>query len=151
MSEHRHARVHHYAVEIIWLTGDTEYLESVEDTTRQRWLPLGLTNFGADVRLSLARLCAINGRVDEAARWFAQARNVFTEQGARPLLAIADHDEAWMHIRHPGNADATTIALLLERGTNVFREIGMPGWLTRSQVLQADLNSRTRDERLRQR
>ena len=47
-----------------------------------------------DGRLSLARLCALQGRYEEASQWFASAREVFQEQGGRPLLAIADFDEA---------------------------------------------------------
>ena len=59
-----------------------------------------------DLRLSLARLCALDGRLDEADHWFAQARLVLDEQGARPLRAIADFDQALMRTRagHPGQA-----------------------------------------------
>ncbi len=50
-----------------------------------------------DGRLTLARLCALTGRHDEAVSWFAKAREVLTEQGASPLLAIVDYDEALMY------------------------------------------------------
>lgn len=91
------------------------------------------------MRLSLARLCALDGRLDEATDWFAAARAVFTEQGARPLLAIADHDEAWMHIRHPGHAPVSAVESLLERAAEACADIGMSGWLTRSCALQQQL------------
>ncbi len=141
MSEYRHARIHHNAAEVIWFTGDTTHLEMVEAAARQRWLPLVLSNFGADVRLSLARLCAIDGRIDEATDWFDAARKVFAAQGALPLLAITDHDEAWMHLRHPGHTQTNNVVALLDRATGSCREIGMPGWLARCSAMRAQLGS----------
>lgn len=49
-----------------------------------------------DGRLSMAHLSALQERHDEAAEWFTKVRAVLEEQGARPLCAIADFDEAWM-------------------------------------------------------
>lgn len=43
-----------------------------------------------DARLSLARLCAVAGRPEEAREWFVRERAVLDEQGARPLRAITD-------------------------------------------------------------
>ncbi len=45
------------------------------------------------------RLCALGGRTDEARQWFDAARTVLDAQGARPLRAVVDHDEALMHLR----------------------------------------------------
>ena len=59
-----------------------------------------------DARLSMARLCALQGRYDEATEWFAKAREVLDEQGWRPLRAICDYDEALMYLRR-GAADGT--------------------------------------------
>ena len=42
----------------------------------------------------MARLCSLQDRHDEALGWLRDARRVLEEQGARPLLAIADLDEA---------------------------------------------------------
>ena len=52
-----------------------------------------------DLRLSLARLCAVDGRLEEADHWFGQARSVLEEQGARSLRAIVDFDQALMNTR----------------------------------------------------
>ncbi len=41
-------------------------------------------------RLSVARLCAVQHRYEEAASWLNKAREALDEQGARPLRAIAD-------------------------------------------------------------
>ncbi len=138
MSEYRHCSTHHNAAEVIWFTGDTTHLNTVEATIRQRWLPLALSNIGADARLSLARLCAIDGRVDEATNLFAFAREVFAAQGALPFLAITDRDEAWMHIRNPGKADTDSIAVLLESAAAACRTMDMTGWSARVAVLQQE-------------
>jgi len=43
--------------------------------------------------------CVLTSRFDEAREWFERARRVLDEQGARPLRAIIDFDEAWMEVR----------------------------------------------------
>ncbi len=43
-----------------------------------------------DARLSMARLCALQHRFDEASSWFNEAREALDDQGARRLHAIAD-------------------------------------------------------------
>ncbi len=125
------------AAEVIWLTGDTAHLSAVERAVRGRWLPMDLDEIGRDLRLSMARLCAVDGRVDEALEWFDRARTVFNEQQMLPLLAIADHDEAWMHIRHPRNAQIDHVIELLQRCIAECERIGMPGWRDRARRLLA--------------
>ncbi|HBZ70200.1 MAG TPA: hypothetical protein DEP35_10875 [Deltaproteobacteria bacterium] len=49
---------------------------------------------------------ALTGRFVEAREWFDKARRVLEEQGARPLRAITDFDEAWMEVRR-GEAGVT--------------------------------------------
>jgi hypothetical protein len=81
-----------------------------------------------DARLALARLCALDGRHDEASQWFARARTVLDAQGARPLRAIVDFDEALMHQR-AGRPDAARP--LLDAAVAQFARLGMSGWLRR--------------------
>ena len=85
-----------------------------------------------DSRLSLARLCALQKRYDEAREWFAKARGVLDEQGARPLRALADYDEATMYLRRGVNGDGRSALSLLEDARDQFRSIGMTGWLHRA-------------------
>jgi hypothetical protein len=87
-----------------------------------------------DLRLSLARLCAVDGRVEEAAHWFGQARSALEEQGARPLRAITDFDQALMHARLGRRASARP---LLEAAASQFQRIGMTGWLRQADQLAA--------------
>jgi DNA-binding SARP family transcriptional activator len=87
-----------------------------------------------DARLALARLCALDGRDVEASRWFAKARAVLDAQGARPLRAIVDFDEALMHQR-AGRADAARP--LLDAAVDQFARLGMTGWLRRAATVGA--------------
>jgi hypothetical protein len=89
----------------------------------------------ADARLSLARVCALTGRWDEAAAWFAEARAVLDAQGARPLRALCDFDEAWMRLRRGAGRDQACAGL--ERAMAQFDAVGMTGWRRRAEALAA--------------
>jgi hypothetical protein len=64
---------------------------------------------------------------------------VLEEQGARPLRAICDHDEALMLIRRGETGDAERAATLLDAAIEQFREIGMTGWLRDAESLRPRL------------
>jgi len=88
-----------------------------------------------DGRLALARLCALRRRYDEARDWFAKARTVLDEQGARPLRAIVDYDEALMYARRGAPGDSERARPLLDAALRQFRTLGMPGWIRRAEAL----------------
>src|SRR5262249_46306301 len=88
-----------------------------------------------DSRLALARLCALTDRDDEARKWFDEARRVLDEQGARPLRAIVDYDEALMCARRGDPGDRERAVPLLEAALAQFRAIDMPGWTGRAEHL----------------
>jgi len=115
--------------ETLWLLDRRDHLRPVEAALRDKALPADFRFPAMDLRLSLARLCAIDGRPDEAAHWFGQARAALEEQGARPLRAITDFDEALMHTRLERHASARP---LLEAAAGQFQRIGMTGWLRRA-------------------
>lgn len=96
--------------------------------------------------LSLAYLCALQGRLAEARRWFAEARKILDEQGARPLRAIVDFDEAWALVRATGlkltdppfpPAVRRDVESLLDAARTPFEAIGMPGWIKWVDALRA--------------
>jgi hypothetical protein len=82
------------------------------------------------------RLCALQGKYDEASDWFAKSRAVLKEQRAKPLRAIADFDEAWMYLRRGGPGDLDRARPLLDVAMQQFSTIGMTGWLKRAQALR---------------
>jgi hypothetical protein len=120
--------------ETLWLLDRRDHLQPVETALRRKALPADFRFPMMDLRLSLARLCAVDGRLDEALHWFGQARAALEEQGARPLRAITDFDEALMHTRLGRNASARA---LLAAAAGQFQQIGMTGWQRRAEQLAA--------------
>jgi len=114
----------------------------VERCIHEKVLPPDFRYPMRDARLALARLCALQGRPDEADNWFAKARAVLDEQGARPLRALADYDQAVMYLRRGSPADFERPHQLLVAARDQFRSIGMNGWLLRAeQALEQGLSA----------
>jgi hypothetical protein len=109
----------------------SDHAELLECNLREKTLAPDFRYPHTDARLSLARLCALIGRLDEAREWFDKARRVLDEQAARPLRAITDFDEAWMEVRRGRDGDRTRALALLDAARGPFESIGMPGWLRR--------------------
>jgi DNA-binding SARP family transcriptional activator len=118
--------------ETLWVLGRRDHLQPVEAALRLKALPADFRFPMMDLRLSLARLCALDGRLDEADHWFAQARLVLEEQEARPLRAIADFDQALMLTRAGRDRQAGPY---LNAAIGQFQRIGMTGWLRRARKL----------------
>ena len=128
-----------HPAEALWLLDCVDHVEVVEAAVREKVLTPGFLGVFADARLSLARLCALTGRYDEAVAWFAEARPVIAGTGALPLLALADFDEALMYARRCRRGDAEQARPLLKEARRQFNEIGMTGWLRRADALDAQL------------
>ena len=123
------------AAETLWLTERTDHIEVIERNLREKVIEPDFRYPMMDGRLALARLCALQQRYDEAAEWFAKARAVLDEQGARPLRAIVDYDEALMYARRGAPGDAERARPLLDAALRQFRSLGMPGWIRRAEAL----------------
>ncbi len=119
--------------ETLWLLGRRDHLTVVESALREKALPADFRFPMTDARLALGRLCALDGRTAEARLWFDAARDVLDAQGARPLRAIVDHDEALMHLRAGDDGAARPFAAAAEAA---FRQLGMPGWTRRLRATQ---------------
>ena len=117
------------AAETLWLLGRRDHAQVIETALRNKALPADFRWPMADARLSLARVCGLDGRYEEAKHWLAQARETLDAQGARPLRAIVDFDEALMH-RRAGHRDASQP--LLHAAVEEFARLGMTGWLRRA-------------------
>jgi DNA-binding SARP family transcriptional activator len=120
------------AAETLWLLDRRDHLPVIEAALRDKALAADFRFPMVDARLALARLCAVDGRHDQARRWFAKARTVLDAQGARPLRAIVDYDEALMH-RRAGHPDAARP--LLDAAAGQFARLGMAGWLRRASAV----------------
>ena len=123
------------AAETLWLAERTDHIDVIERNLREKVIAPDFRFVMMDGRLALDRLCALQGRYDEAAEWFTKARAVLDEQGARPLRAIVDYDEALMYARRGAPGDAERARPLLDAALRQFRTLGMPGWIRRAEAL----------------
>jgi DNA-binding CsgD family transcriptional regulator len=82
--------------------------------------------------LTVARLSAVTGRVDQALDYFERARVTLERRGQQVLRAIVDYDEAVTRLEHqqPGGTR------LLDAARARFEELGMREWSRRLSVLE---------------
>src|SRR5262249_30986619 len=118
-----------------WRLGRTDFAGVLEQNLLAKTLAGDFREPGVDARLAMAQLCALTERPGEAHQWFERARAVLDEQGARPLRAIVDYDEALMYARRGEPGDAERARPLLDAALAQFRTLGMPGWIRRAEAL----------------
>ena len=123
------------AAETLWILQRRDYIESIERNVLQKIIEPDFRYPMRDARRSMAHLCALQGRYDEARDWFAKARGVLEEDGQRPLRALVDFDEALMWVRRGRRGDRERASPLLNAALVHFRAIGMPGWEKRANEL----------------
>jgi hypothetical protein len=128
-----------YCVEVLWLLDRPDEAERIERVVHEKLVVPDFRGPGADARLSMARLCALTGRPDEAVAWFSAARDVLAEQGARPLLAVVDFDEARLHAGSPSPADQARARSLADTARAQFEALAMTGWVGRADDLSRRL------------
>jgi hypothetical protein len=122
------------AAATVWMLNRSEHVDAIERSIRLKVLAPDFRAPMSDSRLSLARVCALQGRYDEASEWFSKAREVLDQQGARPLRAITDFDESLMYSRRGASDDARRAAGLMDLATQQFAKLEMTGWLRRAQA-----------------
>jgi DNA-binding CsgD family transcriptional regulator len=131
------------AAATLWLLERTDHIEVIERGIREKVVAPDFRGPMRDGRHALAQLCALRGRHDEAVEWFQKAREVLDEQGARPLRAIVDYDEALMYVRRGRRGDRGRAAPLLEAALSQFRDIEMTGWIRRGEELQRGIEEKS--------
>jgi class 3 adenylate cyclase/tetratricopeptide (TPR) repeat protein len=121
----------------LWELNRADHTPTVERAIREKVLVTDFRYTMCNARLSLARLCALQGKHDEALKWLDQARDVLDEQGARPLRAISDYDHALMFLRRGAPGDTERAKPYLELAVRQFRDLGMTGWTSKPRTLLA--------------
>ena len=122
------------AAAALWMLDNSESASVIEHCIFTKVLPADFRYPMRDARLSMARLCAVQHRFEEASRWFAKARESLEEQGARPLRALADYDEGLMYRRRKGEGDDARAKPLIEKALGQFKAIGMSGWAAQAEA-----------------
>jgi ATP/maltotriose-dependent transcriptional regulator MalT len=125
------------AASSLWLMGRTDHIDVIEDSLRHKVLIRDFCYPLRDTRLSIAHMCALQGRYEKAAQWFAKAREVLDEAGWRPLRAIVDYDESLTYLRRGTAGDESQAQRLLDAALQQFRTLGMPGWIRRAEDSRA--------------
>lgn len=125
------------AVTALVLLDRCDHADVIESNLRTKWLEPDFRYPFCDARQTMANLCSVQGRFEEAAEWFARARVVLDEQGARVPRAWNDLAEAQMWSRRGAAGDDQRTAVLLAAAIEQFRAIGMPGWTRRAEELRA--------------
>jgi len=123
------------AAETLWLTESRDGIEVIERNLLEKVIEPDLHYPMRDGRLAMARICALQQRYEEAVDWFTRARTVLDQQGARPLRAVVDYDEALMYARRDALGDRERALPLLDAALAQFRSLGMPGWIRRAEAL----------------
>jgi hypothetical protein len=124
----------HDVVEGLWYANATEHLDVAEAAVHV-FLDPDFRFPMTEARLSMARLAALRGETSAATTWFAEAREVLDDTGARTVRAITDFDEALVHVRLGSAGDAKVVRTRLAAAREQFEAIGMPGWLRRADAL----------------
>ena len=88
-----------HAAETLWVLDRTDHATVIEQALLEKVIGPDFRCGMVDGRLALGRLCAVQGRRNEARKWWAEARQVLRSQQAVTLLAIVDRDEAAMVAR----------------------------------------------------
>jgi hypothetical protein len=127
-----------YAVDVLWLLERTDHLTVVERNVRAKWLEPDLRYPETEPRWHAALLCALDGRIDEARRWFAESRRALEDEGLEPLLVAVDHDEALMELRLGPAGDAARLAECVAAARARCTHPAMAPWLARLDALEAD-------------
>src|SRR5262249_45492005 len=107
--------------EALWRLGGADFADVLERNLLAKTLAGDFRDVGVDARRAMAQLCALTGRPDEAHDWFERARAVLDEQGARPLRALVDLDEAWMEVRRGQHGDRDRARALLDVACEQFQ------------------------------
>jgi tetratricopeptide (TPR) repeat protein len=121
--------------EALWLSDRKEHAESIERNLRSKVVEPDLPHVLRDGRRSLAHLCALQGRYEEAEEWFEASGRTLENLGGRPARAMVDYDVALMLVRRDRAADAERAQLQAESALRQFGILGMPGWVRRAELL----------------
>jgi tetratricopeptide (TPR) repeat protein len=117
------------AAEALWYAERPSHIAVLEDALREKVVKPDFRYPLHDGRLSLARICALTKRYDEATSFFEASRLVLTQQNSEPMLAICDFDEALMYARRDDRERAQP---LLAAAVARFERLGMTGWVRRA-------------------
>jgi tetratricopeptide (TPR) repeat protein len=123
----------------LWNIERTDQIDVLQRNIMEKVIGPDFRYIHYDGRMSMAWLSALQEHWDESIVWFAKARVVLEEEGARPLRARVDFEEARMYMRRGAPGDRERAIRLIEVATERFRALGMDGWIPRAEDLASTL------------
>ncbi len=126
-----------FAVDVAWRLADPGFVPALERNVREKWLEPDVAYPEVDARWSYAILCALDGRPDDARRWFAEARRVLTEHEAEPLVVGVDFSAAEMELRLGTAGDPKLFTECVAAARARCSHPVMSAWLPRLDALEA--------------
>jgi len=127
-----------YAADIAWVLEDGRHAGELEAVVRTKWLEPDIEYPEVDARWTLAMLCALDGRPDDARHWFAESRRVLAERETEPLIVGVDYYAAEMERRLGAAGDQEAFAACLAAARARCTHPVMAAWLPRLDALEAN-------------
>jgi class 3 adenylate cyclase len=126
-----------HAIGTLWLAERTDGLDVLERNLRSKVVDPDVRYLECDGRWSLAQVCGLTGRVDEARGWFQRAREVMADQGTQPLEVGIDLDEVLLEQRLGTAGSRARIEELLDRARAGSAHPAMAAWQPRIDAIAA--------------
>lgn len=124
-----------HVADALWALDSTQGLEVVERNLRAKVIEPDLRYPEVDARRSLALLCGLTGRIDEARTWFDRSRATMAEQGTEVLTIGIDLDAAILEQRVGGPAAQARGRELLEQAHERAQHPALAAWLPRIEAV----------------
>jgi hypothetical protein len=126
-----------YCAETLWQLDTTDELSDLETNLRTKVIEPDIRYPEALPRLAMARLCALDDRIDEAREWATGCRRVIEEQDTPPLVLQLEHFEAELELRLGDDGDPERFRSALSRGRAACGHEAMAPWLDRLLALES--------------
>lgn len=126
-----------FCAEALWILGRRHRLDALEENLRTKVIEPDIRYPEALPRLALARLCALDGRIEEAREWVAACHTVVEEQATPALGVHVDHFEAELELRLGADGDRERFRAAIARARAGCEDPAMAPWLDRLDALEA--------------
>ena len=126
----------HFCAEAMWQLEATDHRDALETNLRAKVLEPDIRYPEALPRLAMARLCALDGRIDEARNWATACRRVVEDQDTPPLMLPVEHFEAELELRLGPEGDPDLFRAAIARGRAGCEDRAMTPWLDRLAALE---------------
>ena len=120
----------------LWILDRTDHLDLIERNLLSKIVEPDLRYPEVVPQLALARLCALDGRINAARDWIGRAREVVIVQDTPPLGVQIDHFEAELELRLGPDGDPVRFRSVVQSARAACEHPAMASWLTVFDLLE---------------